>query len=120
MRFIKEVPAKGWRLPDDIPGRAWHRWWSSENTHENTKARFVFSATVRYEGYAKGRSSVQHIFKDVHDGFDYSMTSANFDELFKDILNNLVCPDCGTITDEFIFTKQGTQYGIKLYREDKN
>lgn len=66
----------------------------------------VFSDTLEYVTYEKGRSAINFIFSRA-DGRKVSMFSTDFDVAIKKMVN-------GKLTGNFTFCKRGANYGCKL------
>ena len=70
------------------------------------KENFQFQATLVYEGYRKGRSSIAFRFHDLKTNINYSMFISDFDDIVGYLTN-------GTLTGIFTFIKKGANYGLK-------
>jgi hypothetical protein len=81
-----------------FPGYTFHEW----------RDNYEFDATLTYETYGRGRSSVTFYWKD-DDGHRYTMFVSDFD----DILNSVGLHG-KKVTGRWTFVKKGQDYGVKL------
>lgn len=111
MKWDGRVPFKDNKMMEYLD------WWceqkcnpSSEDYDEEydksiTWRKDIFTSTLKYITYSKGRASVRFYFIDIFTNTEYSMSLS----AFTDCIYNL---KAGTITDTFRFWKQGQNFGI--------
>jgi len=79
----------------------------SDNGNILWRANKPFTATMRYVGYGRGRSSAYFIFEDWH-GIQHTMFLADADEM---ILRGI---DLLHAQGKFSYIKRGCNYGLKF------
>lgn len=75
------------------------------------KANYIFSSTMQFKYFSRGRSSVKAIFED-KEGTKYEMFAKDFQELIKD---NVV--ELGEVEGNWSFVKRGANYGLTQVTE---
>lgn len=71
------------------------------------KDNYIFSDTLEYDTYSRGRSSALICFKSQSNGKSYSMFMTDFDDVAKLMVN-------GVLKGTFTFQKRGQNYGIRM------
>lgn len=69
-----------------------------------------FKASLKYEGFTQGRSSVRFVVRDTYTGESYSLMRNSFDKFITKAVN-------GVLAAEWIVVKRGANYGLLLVED---
>lgn len=75
---------------------------------------FMFEATVKPNGFSKGRSAINFHFDDINNGMRYPMSASGMSELLDAIVRGCVKVDQsdGTLSIILKWAKKGTAYSV--------
>ncbi len=96
-------------------GQAPRAHWQRANIPWEELTPFSFEATVRPDGYGKGRSAINFYFIDVDSERRYPVSASGTSALLKAITQGVVGVDTetGTFTALFKWAKKGTAYSVE-------
>lgn len=95
-------------IPFDAAGNQVHYpdWWSMEREPGEWRENFVFSDTLTYAGYQRGRPAAYFKFTR-ESGASVTMFLTDFEDIVPNMAH-------GKVTGRWTFCKRGQNYGVRM------